>query len=195
MRRCPSIGTAIHARSAHAGTSASTTAPGVGANGSEARTVDIGSASRCWDAREGRESWAIPTTAPSTSTTRAESGLAHEICRRRVDRPTDPFIFVQPIRVIIRTTMNLQRRTFLLVTGTVIGSLRLHAQSTPQSMTVYKDPTCGCCSQWVEQLKKSGFAATINQTPDIDAVKTKYGVPVRARSCHTALVDRYVLEG
>ncbi len=91
--------------------------------------------------------------------------------------------------------MNLHRRTFLLVTGTVIGSLRLHAQSTSQSMTVYKDPTCGCCSLWVEQLKKSGFAATINQTPDIDAVKTKYGVPARARSCHTALVDRYVLEG
>jgi len=91
--------------------------------------------------------------------------------------------------------MNQERRTFVVTLATVLGGLRLAAQGTTQPMTVYKDPTCGCCSQWVEQLKKAGITATVNQTADIDAVKTKYGVPARARSCHTALVDRYVIEG
>src|SRR3954470_15243242 len=45
-QRHRSTGTAIHARSARAGTSASTTAPGDGAGGSAARTLDIGSGSR-----------------------------------------------------------------------------------------------------------------------------------------------------
>ncbi|MFL6112751.1 MAG: DUF411 domain-containing protein, partial [Catenulispora sp.] len=75
------------------------------------------------------------------------------------------------------------------------GSLRLAAQSKPPAMTVYKDPTCGCCSMWVEHVKKAGIAATIDQTTDVNAIKTQRGVPARVRSCHTALIDRYVIEG
>src|SRR5689334_23005381 len=99
------------------------------------------------------------------------------------------------IRAIIQGAMKLERRTFVATIAAIVGSLRVHAQGTARAMTVYKDPTCGCCSLWVEQLKKAGITATVNQTGDIEAIKTKYGVPSRARSCHTALIDRYVLEG
>jgi hypothetical protein len=60
---------------------------------------------------------------------------------------------------------------------------------------VYKDPTCGCCALWVEHLRKAGFTATVADVEDMNAVKTKHGVPRQARSCHTALVGDYVVEG
>ena len=60
---------------------------------------------------------------------------------------------------------------------------------------VYKSPTCGCCSLWVEHLRKDGFTVKTTDTDEMDAFKTKHNVPGRARSCHTALVGGYVLEG
>jgi hypothetical protein len=65
----------------------------------------------------------------------------------------------------------------------------------PVAVQVFKDAWCGCCSIWVEHLKRSGFAATATDAPDMAAIKTKHGVPQNARSCHTALVGGYVIEG
>ena len=72
--------------------------------------------------------------------------------------------------------------------------VRVAAQKGP-AVQVYKDPTCGCCSLWVEHLRKAGFSATVSDVEDIDAIKTKHGVPRHARSCHTAIVGGYVIEG
>jgi hypothetical protein len=91
--------------------------------------------------------------------------------------------------------MHQGRRTFVITLAAMAGSLRLGAQSAAAAMTVYKDPTCGCCSVWVEHVKKAGITATVNQTSDVEAIKTRRGVPARVRSCHTALIDRYVIEG
>ena len=62
-------------------------------------------------------------------------------------------------------------------------------------MDVFKDPTCGCCANWIAHVRARGFSATSSDVPDIDAVKTKYRVPAKLRSCHTALVGGYVIEG
>jgi hypothetical protein len=91
--------------------------------------------------------------------------------------------------------MELSRRqmfaTFSVLAATALRPL---AQKGP-AVQVYKDPTCGCCAIWVEHLRKAGFTASVNDVGDLNAVKTKYGVPQRARSCHTAFVDGYVIEG
>ncbi len=60
---------------------------------------------------------------------------------------------------------------------------------------VYKSPTCGCCSKWVEHLEASGFSVETTDLPDVKPVKTANGVPPRLASCHTALIDGYVVEG
>jgi len=65
----------------------------------------------------------------------------------------------------------------------------------PIPVQVFKDATCGCCSVWVEHLRRKGFAPTSENVADINAVKEKYGVPAQTRSCHTALVGGYVIEG
>src|SRR5262245_66028565 len=72
--------------------------------------------------------------------------------------------------------------------------VRPSAQKGP-AVQVYKDPTCGCCSQWVEHLRKAGFTATVADVQDMNTVKDTYGVPQKARSCHTAVVDGYTVEG
>ena len=79
--------------------------------------------------------------------------------------------------------------------ATIAGGLSLVAQSKAESVTVYKDPACGCCAKWVEHLQQQGFVTTVTEVANVDDVKTKNHVPQQARSCHTALVRGYVIEG
>jgi hypothetical protein len=65
----------------------------------------------------------------------------------------------------------------------------------PVAAQVFKDASCGCCANWVEHLRRKGFAPTSENVADITAVKDKYGVPPQTRSCHTALIGGYVIEG
>jgi hypothetical protein len=60
---------------------------------------------------------------------------------------------------------------------------------------VFKTATCGCCQKWVDHLAAAGFAPEVEVLPTLDAVKDKSNVPSDLRSCHTALVGGYVVEG
>ena len=62
-------------------------------------------------------------------------------------------------------------------------------------MTVYKSPTCGCCSLWSEYLAGEGFQVETRDVADLAAVKDSLGVPADLGSCHTATVDGYIIEG
>jgi len=62
-------------------------------------------------------------------------------------------------------------------------------------ITVHKDPSCGCCSGWVQHLQKAGFVAKVVETRDIDAVKARLGVPDDLAACHTAELSGYIVEG
>ena len=66
-------------------------------------------------------------------------------------------------------------------------------KATP--ITVYKDPSCGCCKNWVEHLRANGFAPEVHDRSDMDSLKDSLGVPTALRSCHTGVVGRYVIEG
>jgi hypothetical protein len=67
--------------------------------------------------------------------------------------------------------------------------------ATEARVTVHKDPTCGCCSGWVQHLHDAGFATKVFDTTDIDAVKRRLGVPDDLAACHTAEVAGYIIEG
>ncbi len=64
-----------------------------------------------------------------------------------------------------------------------------------KEMTVYRSPTCGCCGKWIEHVKQNHFAIKDIVSDDMQAIKKKYGVPENLASCHTAIVDGYVIEG
>jgi len=92
-------------------------------------------------------------------------------------------------RVLDNTRMT--RRSLLSILPLMLlSATRAGAQRTA---TVYKDPTCGCCTKWVEVLRTNGFAVTVRHIADLD--RSRYAVPPALRSCHTAIIDGHIVEG
>jgi hypothetical protein len=81
-----------------------------------------------------------------------------------------------------------------VVALTLAAGRSLSAQRTG-TVEVYKTPTCGCCGLWVKHLEDNGFTTRVTNLDDLSAIKKKHGVPAKATSCHTAVVDGYVVEG
>jgi hypothetical protein len=98
----------------------------------------------------------------------------------------------------------MDRRGFVVrVSGVVAAAVagrRLAAQVStplgkPTAMTVYKSKSCGCCAKWVDHVRQEGFEPAVHDEEDMDAIKGRLGVPEGVRSCHTALVGTYLIEG
>lgn len=90
----------------------------------------------------------------------------------------------------------MQRRNFITMT---VGALVLArpAFATPARIEVFKSPTCGCCSAWMEHMSRAGFSTDAR---DVDqdalyALKARSGITPELASCHTAFVDGYFVEG
>ena len=81
--------------------------------------------------------------------------------------------------------------TALAVTAPVMAL----AETAVPVMKVYKSATCGCCTKWVKHMRAAGFKVEAENVPDVNHYKNIYGVPVEMGSCHTAIVDGYVIEG
>jgi hypothetical protein len=64
-----------------------------------------------------------------------------------------------------------------------------------KTMTVYKSPFCGCCSDWIDIMKSKGFKVDVIETNEVNNIKQKAGLQAGQTSCHTAFVDGYVVEG
>ncbi|MEL6223006.1 MAG: DUF411 domain-containing protein [Cyanobacteria bacterium J06627_8] len=104
----------------------------------------------------------------------------------------------------------MKRRHFLtnilkagLVTGgfaitgcSVSGASKASASvaENPEIM-VYRSPTCECCGRWEAHLEAAGFQVVDYTTGDMYSVKRQYGIPLRLDTCHTASVQKYIIEG
>ncbi len=62
-------------------------------------------------------------------------------------------------------------------------------------VTVYKSPTCGCCKAWVRHLEENGFTVRTHDVREVTPYKIRHGITPRLASCHTAIVEGYVIEG
>jgi len=67
-------------------------------------------------------------------------------------------------------------------------------QSKPE-VVMYKPVSCECCSGWAEHLRAQGFHVVTKKREDMGTIKEKYGVTDKLVSCHTAIIDGYVIEG
>jgi len=80
----------------------------------------------------------------------------------------------------------------------VLGSVwdrETESYSGNMNMTVYRSPSCGCCGVWIEHAKHHGFQITDITTDDMEAVKREHNIPRDLASCHTTIIDGYVMEG
>lgn len=83
---------------------------------------------------------------------------------------------------------------FLAPTLLAIAACSTAAQAA--TYTMYKDPNCGCCDNWADHVREDLEAeVAINQNADMVAVKDEHAVPSQLRSCHTMIVDGFVIEG
>jgi len=62
-------------------------------------------------------------------------------------------------------------------------------------MTVYKSPTCQCCSRWITHLEANGFKVKAINVKDVSPYKQKAGLTPTLASCHTGFINGYVVEG
>lgn len=88
-------------------------------------------------------------------------------------------------------------RRRLLLASTALLSLAFTGLSVAQSakaVEVWKDPSCGCCKHWIEHLEMNGFKVTVHDTGN-NAVRARLRMPQKFASCHTALIEGYVIEG
>lgn len=60
---------------------------------------------------------------------------------------------------------------------------------------VHRSATCQCCEGHERHLVEEGFGVRTVIEGDMVAYKDAHDVPQEVRSCHTALVDGYVVEG
>lgn len=75
------------------------------------------------------------------------------------------------------------------------AATRVAARDLPV-VTMYKNPTCACCGEWVEHMRAAGFRVDVKEARfNLMQIKAQHGVSPNLASCHTALVGDYVLEG
>ena len=93
--------------------------------------------------------------------------------------------------------MSLSRRSILGLTAVAatFPFWRHAAHAASSVLQVYKTPWCGCCAAWVEHMRAAGFVVRVTEVEDLNPVKADLGVLPDLQSCHTGLIDGYVVEG
>ena len=95
------------------------------------------------------------------------------------------------------TTTPISRRTWLASSAAFLAASALPLATTaaaPTPVEVWKDPSCGCCKDWVDHMQANGFQVTVHETGN-NAVRARLGLPQKLGSCQTALVGGYLVEG
>ena len=62
-------------------------------------------------------------------------------------------------------------------------------------VTVYSSPTCGCCHEYEKYLEENGFEVEPIRIEELSEMKDELNIPEEMRSCHTAKVGEYFVEG
>jgi len=88
---------------------------------------------------------------------------------------------MKPLKMMIALVLN------LMVSVPLMADL--------PGIRIYKSPTCDCCTKWAKHLEDNGFHVDVVNTGNMQTIKDQQGIGTALRSCHTATVDGYVIEG
>ena len=89
-------------------------------------------------------------------------------------------------------------RRALIVSGLVTAALgTTSAWAQTSAIHVVKGTGCECCNAWIAYLRDEGFSVTEEERYGtlLMTYKSEVGVPQSMISCHTGMIDSYVLEG
>jgi hypothetical protein len=82
----------------------------------------------------------------------------------------------------------------IVLVGVLLWLPKENQAGSPE-VTVYKSPTCGCCAKWIDHMEDAGFKVITHNREEMNQIKEEHGVEYKLRSCHTAVVENYVIEG
>ncbi|MGX7952411.1 DUF411 domain-containing protein [Tsuneonella sp. HG249] len=86
------------------------------------------------------------------------------------------------------------RRFTSILGAAILAACTGAAQAAPYVM--FRDPGCGCCKEWAEHARHGlGHEVQVREDEPMDSVKARLGVPADLASCHTVVVEGYVIEG
>jgi hypothetical protein len=97
-----------------------------------------------------------------------------------------------PAATPARVDRSRRRLTIALLAAPVIAACT-KAIAEP-TIRVWTGPSCGCCHDWVEHMRQSGFNVETFDGGNVEA-RSRLGMPVQYGSCHTGEIDGYVVEG
>jgi hypothetical protein len=81
--------------------------------------------------------------------------------------------------------------------ASVTQNEEMHMELQGAKATVYRSPGCECCKGYIAALEKQGVEVEMIEVtgPELVALKAEKGVPTEMESCHTTIMDGYVIEG
>lgn len=90
----------------------------------------------------------------------------------------------------------MHRRQFVALSA-ISAVVPWSASALVDELTIWKSPTCGCCQKWAAHMRSNGFAITLHnvEQAELEATKERFAVPANLRSCHTAQINGYIIEG
>ena len=92
---------------------------------------------------------------------------------------------------------------YILFSGILIINTFYSQESTSKTqeninipkVVSYRSASCGCCKKWVNHLRDNELEVVDNIVENISEIKQQYNVPNNLRSCHTAKIGNYTIEG
>ena len=84
----------------------------------------------------------------------------------------------------------------ILFAGALLAVLGSYAIAG-EHIKVYHGESCGCCHNWAKYMEQNGFEVEMISLADESLIQKKNDVklPLELSSCHTAIIDGYVIEG
>ena len=86
--------------------------------------------------------------------------------------------------IIFANTINVHR----------IGAVTQENINIPKVIS-FRSASCGCCKKWINHLRDNGLEVVDNIVEDVSAIKIQYQIPNNLRSCHSAQIGKYTIEG
>ena len=91
----------------------------------------------------------------------------------------------------------------LIFSGIIFAnSINAHRSDavTPKNINIpkivsFRSASCGCCKKWINHLRDNGLEVVDNIVEDVSAIKNQYQIPNNLRSCHSAQIANYTIEG
>jgi hypothetical protein len=83
----------------------------------------------------------------------------------------------------------------LVAAGAIWYIIDNYYERQSSQIVMYKNPGCQCCDKWASYLQDHGYSVRLDGSVSVQSVKADHNVPYEMSSCHTALIDGYVVEG